>query len=98
QVFLQYDGVTFVGGDTTYGDGTHPITVGQPSQGTISATRAVVAAFHNPIRGCESPCTSEVELQFDALQRSVALSTGLMSAPAPNLTLRLDGLAQDRSL
>src|SRR5262245_28862980 len=65
QVFLQYDGVTFVGGDTTYSDSTHPITIGQPPQGTISGTRAVVAAFHNPIIGCENPCTSEVTLAFD---------------------------------
>jgi hypothetical protein len=91
-VYNQYDGVTFIGGNNTNPDGSHPITIFQPASGTISASNAVQSNIH---LSCEF-CGTSLTLRFDEPQYRVSLSTGLaISYPYAPLTVLLLGYDGD---
>ena len=90
-VFNQYDGVTFLFGDTLNFDGTHPITIVQPLQATASPTRALSSYIQ---RTCEF-CGSQLILRFDEPQSRVSLSTGLAQNISIGLTMLLEGFTAD---
>jgi hypothetical protein len=93
-VFNQYIGVTFLGGDSTNPDGTHPIVIEQSTQATISPTQVLRS---NLGLGCEF-CGSHLTLRFDQPQYRVSLSTGLVPIlfnPPVNETLLLQGFSSN---
>jgi hypothetical protein len=91
-VYNQYDGVTFIGGNNTNPDGSHPITIFQPSLGTISPSNAIQSTIRP---NCEF-CGTSLTLRFDEPQHRVSLSTGLaISYPQASLTMLLLGYDGD---
>ncbi len=93
-VFNQYSGVTFLFGDSTNPNGTHPVVIEQPTQVTISPTRVLRS---NLGVGCEFLCGTHLILRFDQPQYRVSLSTGLAPTlfPHPDETMLLEGFSRD---
>jgi hypothetical protein len=90
-IFNQYSGVTFLGGDSSNFDGSHPVTIVQPTQPTISGRQALQS---NLERGCEF-CGSQLTMKFDLGQSRIALSTGLAQQGGGQATLLLQGFDND---
>jgi len=92
-VYNQYDGVTFIGGDSP----SHPILILPAGPSTASPTHALaVAPVFGP--GCEFACQLKLLMQFDIPQFKVALSTGLpLFPPSPgvNYTILLEGFSSN---
>jgi hypothetical protein len=99
QLYNQYDGVVFVGGDLPNSDGSKPITLFQPVLGTLSPTQAVLSNIRRPDECNKEFCGSSLTLQFTEPQRRVRLSTGLAFsysfAPLTMLMRGYDGDPKD---
>ncbi len=89
-VFNQYVGVTFVGGDMTNFDGSHPFTIVKPGVNTVSGIQILQDNFQSAaeFQG------NQMIMKFDIAQSGVSLSTGL-PAGSSNATALLQGYDKD---